>query len=98
MAGSSIKQRFMDSVEERLEAVFAALEQERDVAPADLYGLEGFMAAGIELELVQQSELRDRIVACAQRHFSDEVVEMYRSDPELMLHMRMKRAPVYPST
>lgn len=98
MGETSIGKRFMDSVEERLESVFSALEQERDVAPADLYGLEGFMAAGIELELVQQSELRERIIACAQRHFSDEVVELYRNDPELMLHMRMKRAPVYPST
>ncbi|NKI17952.1 hypothetical protein HCU74_11095 [Spongiibacter sp. KMU-166] len=81
----------------RLQSFFADQAAGLDIAPADLYRLEGLLEASLLLGLYSEDQIRDQLCALAKEHLSMEITEFYRQDYRLILHMHMREAPVYPS-
>lgn len=87
---------FINEVETRLEAVFAAYQGNKDVPPATLFRLEGFIQAGCALGLMTIAEANRLIAKQWQQHIQRPLPAL--STTEVMIPTAMQRAPVYPST
>lgn len=88
---------FLDEMFARLRAVFVEQAEGWDVPPAELYRLEGCMAAAVQLGLIKESEMRDHLVGLAEEFLSEDLQAIYRGDQQLRLHLHMVEAPVYRS-
>jgi hypothetical protein len=91
-----VKERFISEAQQRLRTIFEALARGEDVAPAQRYRVEGFMAAGVHLQLASEQELAE-IMAGLQREILNIEPPCLAADP-LTISVVMKRAPVTPST
>jgi hypothetical protein len=85
-------------LDNRLQHFFSEQAAGYDVPPAVVYRIEGFIEAGILLELCTEAAVRDRLVELAEQFSGQRLADIYRQDFHLILHMRMREAPVYPST
>lgn len=91
-------QIFLQQLSQRLEQFFSEQADGFDVAPAELYRLEGMMAAAVSIELKTEAEFRQQLQELASRYGDATLLQMYCAEPRLILHMAMKAAPVYPSS
>ncbi len=90
-------QAFIDDLRKRLRAFFTEQAQGWDVPPATLYRLEGAMASAVQLGLVSEAELRGYLLHLAEEFLDENLQGIYRNDRQLLLHLHMHEAPVYPS-
>lgn len=86
-----------DALAKRLRNFFEDQAAGLDVAPAELYRLEGLFEAALLLGLYSEAQIKDRLCELAEEYLSVEIAQFYRQDFRLILHMRMREAPVYPS-
>lgn len=91
------REQFWTLLQARLEAFFRDQYEGWDIPPAQLYRLEGVIDAGLSLGLVSQQDVREQLLLLAERYLSKADAELYRQDDDIVLHLRMKTAPVYPS-
>ena len=89
---------FQRAFDQRLEQFFAEQAAGFDVPPAELYRLEGYIQAGLELGVLEAAALRRALETLAERYGGEELLARYRADTRLILHQHMAPAPVYPST
>lgn len=100
-AGSRVSDEsahYIAELETRLRSFFSDQVDGFDIPPAVLYRLEGFIEAGIKFGFIAKPEVRDRLIALAERHMGPVAANIYRNDDRLILHVFMPEAPVYPST
>lgn len=82
----------------QIEGLFSAFAQGRDVAPGDLLRLEGQMRQGVAQGLLDAEWLRSLLIARAEALLGSAAAQRYRDSADWVIHMQMRRAPVYPST
>jgi hypothetical protein len=90
------KQQFVAIIDDRLAAIYAAWQQGKDVAPAELFRLEGLIEAACLLEFLTQSQANDLIAAAWRAHCELPLPPL--SGQGIQIPSAMRRAPVYPST
>ena len=89
-------QPLIDLIKSRLDNIFTAYVQGRDVAPAERFRTEGMMEAICVLKLCSEDEARELLQVCWRKHFEQDLPET--PENALRIPVMMKRAPVYPST
>ena len=83
------------AIYQRLEAIFIAFKEGKDVSPAMRYRLEGFIEAAIELGDVFPEDISEiKLRACRAVNGNEAMLE----PTESLLPAMMQRAPVKPST
>ncbi len=92
------EQVFLEELDHRLRSFFEEQEAGFDVPPATLYRLEGAMETAVQLGVIGQLQLRDKLLALAEEFLPQPLQEIYRADTRLALHLHMAEAPVYPGT
>lgn len=95
---TKLVEEFHRQLRERLHVFFRDQAEGWDIPPAQLYRLEGFIEAGLSLQLVSQDEVRQQLLSLATDYLPEEDAELYQQDDRIVLHLHMKTAPVYPST
>lgn len=93
---SGLEATFLRQLQERLDAFFREQAEGWDIPPAHLYRLEGFIEAGLRLELISRQQVRRQLLALADHYLCAEDADLYRQDEDIVLHLHMKTAPVYP--
>jgi hypothetical protein len=90
------EQQLIVSIESRLQAVFAAYQQGKDVPPCTLFRLEGVIEAACLMGFLTHQQANDLITVAWTAHFGVPVPSL--SDGEIVIPTMMHRAPVVPST
>lgn len=91
-------QHYMAGITARLQACFRAMGEGRDVSPATIYRLEGFMEAGIAQGLVDAATLRVLVRDLFLQYIGEEPHFPPGEGDVPRIPLRMRAAPVYPST
>lgn len=86
---------FTQSVEQRLRELFLEYSQGRDVPPARLFRLEGYIEAGRDVGLISQRDACDLIRSTWEDVLHCELPKS--AENTLHIPVAMQRAPVYPS-
>lgn len=89
-------QQAIDSCERQLLALFTALFEGRDIAPATQYRLEGYLEALVAMGLLSEDEAASLIDRAWREVFNTAPVRGGSSP--LSIPVVMQRAPVFPST
>lgn len=87
--------------EQALTDYFSDFAAGDDVPPARRYHLEGYLQALIDAGQLTPSGAQDLLVKLCRKCLGDAAADLYRtnpnSQPTVVLHSHMPRAPVYPS-
>jgi hypothetical protein len=70
---------FIEQVEQRLEQMFRASKQGVKAPAAERHRLEGFMQAGVFLQLISREEMAERMEAIHQQVFGQSIAERQQS-------------------
>jgi hypothetical protein len=90
-----VEETFIAEAARRLDAFYGDLHNYGEVAPGVRFRLEGFLEAGLSLQLVERNELDALIQAAYKTHMGQEPTAV--PGDGLQLPVRWRRAPVYPS-
>lgn len=100
---ASIAERYQREVERRVDAFYRDLIALGETPPARRFALEGFLEAGIALELASREALSELVRSCFERYFGEpppEQPEAAAGEPPpagVAVPVRWQRAPVFPS-
>jgi|TARA_R110001599_G_scaffold269171_1_gene469984 hypothetical protein len=83
---------------QKIAQFFSDQQQGLDIPPALLYRFEGFVEAGLLMGYITETEVKRELVDGAQYYLNTAIAEFYQQDFRLILHMRMREAPVYASS
>lgn len=87
--------QFIAMAQQRLDDFYRQLAQTGEVAPGPRFRLEGFLEAGLALQLVEPQQLA-AMIAASYRAFIGELPEPCQvADVAVVLPVRWQRAPVY---
>lgn len=86
---------FTQTIERRLRDIFLAYSNGRDVPPAGLFRLEGYIEAGRDAGLISQQQACDLIRSAWQEVLCCEFPEV--AENTIQIPTAMLRAPVIPS-
>jgi hypothetical protein len=90
--------QYVALAQQRLDDFYSQLALTGEAAPGIRFRLEGFLEAGLVLQLVEPRQLAAMITA-SYRAFMGEAPEPCPvADVPVQLPVRWQRAPVYPST
>ena len=70
----SIKKKFLKNLEAQLRETMTAARAGAKIAAADKHRCEGFMQAGVELDLVTDEEIQELIKAVHQSVYGESIV------------------------
>lgn len=90
------KQQLLNSIEDRLKAIYVSYASGKDVPPATLFRTEGFLEAACFSGFVNEEEIKSLMVLTQKTIFGRALSN--GQGVGLTIHSAMKRAPVYPST
>ena len=92
-------QQYTRLLEEKLDAFYQDFARFGEVAPGRLFRLEGFIEAGLALELVSKQQARRMIDHSYGRYMAEAAPDMDWVDAPagLVLPVVWGRAPVYPA-
>lgn len=92
-------QNYTSLLEEKLNGFYQDFARFGEVAPGRLFRLEGFIEAGLALELISLEEARSLIGGSYRRHLGEAAPNMDWVDAPggLALPVKWQRAPVYPA-
>ncbi|MEH6558781.1 MAG: hypothetical protein V7459_10835 [Oceanicoccus sp.] len=86
---------FIETVEQRLKAVFLEYNKGCDVPPARVFRLEGYIEAGRDVGLISQQQACDLIRSAWREVLRCELPVC--AENTIQIPAAMQRAPVYPS-
>ena len=95
-----LAERFQREAQRRVEAFYRDLTTLGETPPARRFGLEGFLEAGIVLELASQESLRQLVNGRFERYFGEPPPAPVAACAEpvgVAVPVRWQRAPVFPS-
>ena len=106
MDSAQFKPQLMAELETRLQAIYGALADGNDVAPAQRYRAQGFAQALVIVGVLSEVEFKTLLDIACQRAFNGAVPQALQSainttaanDGSCCIPIVMPRAPVYPST
>jgi hypothetical protein len=90
------KEEFAAIIVDRLDAVYTAWQQGKDVAPVVLFRLEGIIESACLLGFLTLPQANELIASAWHKH--SELPLPALSEQDIQIPSAMQRAPVYPST
>ncbi len=87
--------QFVHLAQQRLDDFYRLLAHSGEVAPGPRFRLEGFLEAGLALQLVEPQQLAAMIAASYSAFMGQSPPPCPVSDVPVMLPVRWQRAPVY---
>jgi hypothetical protein len=90
--------QFVTLAQQRLDDFYAQLALTGEVAPGVRFRLEGFLEAGLALQLVEPRQLATMIAASYRAFMGESPEPCPVADVAVQLPVRWQRAPVYPGT
>ena len=89
--------QFVALAQQRLDDFYKQLALTGEVAPGVRFRLEGFLEAGLVLQLVESRQLASMITASYRAFMGESTSPCPLADVPVQLPVRWQRAPVYPS-
>jgi hypothetical protein len=87
--------QFVALAQQRLDDFYRLLAHTGEVAPGPRFRLEGFLDAGLALQLVEPQQLAAMIAASYRAFMGQSPPSCPLDDVTVMLPVRWQRAPVY---
>lgn len=89
-------------ITKKLQHLLEEFQQYGDVPPATVHRLEGLLEAGVLCGFVSKKEtdtiIKSLYKKCLEQDWLDDAVSVAQNDGVFRLPIRMKRAPVWPTT
>jgi hypothetical protein len=90
-------EQFQTAAQQRLEGFYSNLAQWGEVAPGVRFRLEGYLQAGIDMGLLQRTQLQSMIEASYRSHMGKPPPPSPAPTEHVQLPVYWQRAPVYAS-
>ena len=88
--------KLIQEINVRLQAIFTAYHQGKDVAPAVVFQTEGLLQAACLLEFLNLAQAQQLVKDCWVEVFQTECPVL--SADKIQIPVNMNRAPVYPTS